>query len=264
MSDRATLALRLAAPLQTWGRLSEAGRRQTAAQPTKAGIIGMLAAAQGLARGEPLTDLLELVLAVRIDQSGTVLRDYHTVSDCRGLPLLSASVDKKGIQRRTSPPKHTAVTQRFYLQDAVFVAAVEGSREFIMSLAHAVRHPAFPLALGARACVPTQPLVLPGPDGDCWTGSVLDVLRTIPSQARLVPANPDSRHRLPVTVDGVADPEGTLGTVEDVVEDVPVSFDQRGRGFRSRKVRHLWVDVPAGLDSKGSQPHGFEFLAQGA
>ena len=40
----ATLLLRLAAPLQAWGADSKFETRKTAREPTKSGVIGLLAA----------------------------------------------------------------------------------------------------------------------------------------------------------------------------------------------------------------------------
>ena len=43
-----TLLLRLAAPLQAWGTESKFESRRTQREPSKSGVIGMLAAALGL------------------------------------------------------------------------------------------------------------------------------------------------------------------------------------------------------------------------
>ena len=43
----ATLLLRLAAPLQAWGADSKFETRKTGREPTKSGVIGLLAAALG-------------------------------------------------------------------------------------------------------------------------------------------------------------------------------------------------------------------------
>lgn len=48
----ATLLLRLAAPLQAWGADSKFETRKTGREPTKSGVIGLLAAALGLRRDE--------------------------------------------------------------------------------------------------------------------------------------------------------------------------------------------------------------------
>lgn len=246
------LVLRLAGPLQSWGGHSQFNRRDTLAEPTKSGIVGLLAAAQGLRRQDPIETLLGLVLGVRTDRPGTLLRDYHTVSTLDGSPLLSAQVNARGAQKRTSPPKQTHVTTRYYLQDAVFVAALAGPDELLHALAAALRRPAFPLALGRRSCPPAQPLLLPADRGDApgselWTGDVLAVLQQIPWQAP--PGRRSHRPgRLPVTVD---DPAG-----DDIRIDVPSSFDPLRRGYTARAVSHHWVTPPSpGGSEQPAQPH---------
>ncbi|MEV7928463.1 type I-E CRISPR-associated protein Cas5/CasD [Kitasatospora sp. NPDC088779] len=247
--EQAVLVLRLAGPLQSWGDRSAFNRRDTPPQPTKSGVVGLLAAAAGLGREADITALVGLRLGVRIDQPGTLLRDYHTVSDYRGRPLPQAGVNAKGLQKPTSPAKDTHVTHRYYLQDAVFVAAVQGPAALVTALAEAVRRPAFPLALGRRSCVPTQPIAL----GEVRGGTVEDVLAEEPWQAGQAAKNayrrraerapaPFSPHRidLAATFD---DPSGG-----DTFQDVPRSFDPRERGFSTRRIRHAWLDVPSGLD----------------
>ena len=62
-----TLLLRLSAPLQSWGSESVYDNRETDYMPTKSGVTGMLAAALGRKRGEPLDDLSRLRFGVRVD-----------------------------------------------------------------------------------------------------------------------------------------------------------------------------------------------------
>ena len=77
-----TLFLRLEGPLQAWGTRARWGERDTALEPTKSGVIGIIACALGLGRGEDtqIRDLgRALQLGVRIDRPGRLLVDYHTV-----------------------------------------------------------------------------------------------------------------------------------------------------------------------------------------
>ena len=103
----ATLLLRLAAPLQSWGSDSKFETRKTDREPTKSGVVGLLAAALGLRRDdtEGLARLNGLRFAVRADQEGSLLVDFHTAKS-----------------RDTS-----YVTYRHYLQDAVFLAGIESA-----------------------------------------------------------------------------------------------------------------------------------------
>ncbi|MFD9728360.1 type I-E CRISPR-associated protein Cas5/CasD [Streptomyces sp. NPDC059072] len=235
------LLLRLAGPLQSWGDRSAFNRRETRPEPTKSGVVGLLAAAAGRPRHAALDDLAGLGLGIRIDQPGSILRDYHTVSDYRGQPLLSAAVNAKRQQKPTSPAKHTHITQRFYLQDAVFLAAVEGPEGLITTLEHAVRHPVFPLALGRRSCPPTQPLSL-----GQRTGSLEDALRAEPWQATpTVRKRWGGQHGNATHIDLPATLEDPAGN--EVRDDVPVSFAPGGRTFTTRRTRHTYLQAPTGL-----------------
>ncbi|MFE7961199.1 type I-E CRISPR-associated protein Cas5/CasD [Streptomyces sp. NPDC057413] len=236
-TDHAVLLLRLAAPLQSWGGPSRYNRRETRPQPTKSGILGLLCAAEGRDREASLTDLVGLQLGVRVDQPGTLLRDYHTYSDYRGLPLLSAKANAKGQQTRTTPPKYTGVTQRFYLQDAVFVAALRGPRALIQGLDKAVRHPVFPLSLGRRSCPPTGPVSLGLRDD---TG-LEEALKEVPWQA--------GTHRRRQAQGSTVSLEATLEDPngDQLAVDVPDTYDLKtGTRFARRAVRHLWITVPTG------------------
>ncbi|ROP44148.1 type I-E CRISPR-associated protein Cas5/CasD [Streptomyces sp. PanSC9] len=236
-TDHAVLVLRLAAPLQSWGGPSRYNRRETRPQPTKSGILGLLSAAEGRDREAPLTDLVGLQLGVRVDQPGTLLRDYHTYSDYRGLPMLSAKANAKGQQTRTTPPKYTGVTQRFYLQDAVFVAALRGPQALLQGLEEAVRNPVFPLCLGRRSCPPTGPVSL-GLSDDT---PLDDALKNVPWQA--------GSHRRRQARSSTVSLEATVEdpTGDQLAVDVPDTYDLKtGTRFGRRTVRHLWVTVPTG------------------
>ena len=79
----ATLLLRLAAPLQSWGADSKFETRKTEREPTKSGVIGLLAAALGLRRDDDagLQPLCGLRFGVRIDREGELLVDFHTAGN---------------------------------------------------------------------------------------------------------------------------------------------------------------------------------------
>ncbi|MRH93419.1 type I-E CRISPR-associated protein Cas5/CasD [Nocardia sp. SYP-A9097] len=249
--DVAVLLLRLAAPMQSWGAASSFNRRDTRPEPTKSGIVGLLAAALGWPRDADLTELTQLRLGVRVDQPGSLLRDYHTLSDYRGVPLRQAGVNAKGIQKFTSPAKHTHQTWRYYLQDAAFLAGVAGPRTTLQALAVALSRPAFPLALGRRSCPPTQPVNL-GLRG----GNLLQALESEPWQASESASEAFVRRRghrpatidLPLTID---DDNGN-----EVRHDVPVSFDPRDRRFIERRVRHVSVRVPSRITNPDPETTG--------
>ena len=239
-TTNSVLLLRLAGPLQSWGEASRFNRRETRPEPTKSGVVGLLAAALGLERGADLAALTDLTMGVRTDQPGTLLRDYHTVADYRGVPLKQAGVNAKGIQKPTGPAKYTHITHRYYLQDAVFLVGLAGDTELIGRLAAAVRRPAYALALGRRSCPPTQP-VLAGTD----TTALLNALTDHPwlasdiGRKRFLRGAKPGVVDLPVTVD---DDHGS-----DTRNDVPISFGLRERRFRQRRIRHTTVRVASGI-----------------
>ncbi|HAG14490.1 MAG TPA: type I-E CRISPR-associated protein Cas5/CasD, partial [Ruminococcus sp.] len=114
-----TLLLRLAAPLQSWGDSAKFEIRSTGREPTKSGVIGLLAAALGISREdkEALQQLNALRFGIRADREGKLLRDFHTARDA----------------------KTAYVTYRDYLSDAVFLSGLESDNDaFLQKLNYAL------------------------------------------------------------------------------------------------------------------------------
>lgn len=232
-----TLVLRLTGPLQAWGSGSLFNRRDTANEPTKSGVIGFLAAAQGRRRSDPIEDLCGLRFGVRTDQPGSVMRDYHTLSTLDGRPLPAAAVDARGRQKRTTPARNTAVTERFYLQDASFVAAARGEAALVEMLADAVRRPAFPLFLGRRSCPPSAPPYLELREDDvraALTHTPWQAAQHVRDRVRTATV------ALPYTIDASGPGDGES-------HDVPSTFDHVRRRYATRAIEHGFVDVPSGV-----------------
>jgi CRISPR system Cascade subunit CasD len=211
------LLLRLAAPLQSWGTGSRFVRRNTDRAPSRSGIIGLLAAATGRRRIDPLEELLDLRIGVRTEQPGRLERDFHTAHSRDGATAMPLSY-------------------RFYLADAVFAVAVEGDPTLLDALRDALRHPAYPLYLGRRSCPPAGRL-----DHGLHDGDVPHVLQHAPWLAsRWL----QQRHRQPlVTLPVVHDcPPETPGS--QVVRDDPISFDPGNRQYGWRTVLHDQVRIP--------------------
>lgn len=104
----ATLLLRLAAPLQAWGADSKFETRKTGREPTKSGVIGLLAAALGLRRDEreALLRLTGLRFGVRVEREGQLLVDYHTAKTqdekTSYVTYTPFSPHTRGLQKRTT------------------------------------------------------------------------------------------------------------------------------------------------------------------
>lgn len=176
-----TLFLRLESPLQSWGERGQWSVRDTAPEPTKSGIVGLLSCALGWrddARIAALTH--DIRVGVRCDLHGTPapLEDYHTVGGGYRTPqLLNATGDLK----LSSGRPHTEQTWRYYLCDASFLAAVQAPDARIEELTRAVQDPHWPIYLGRKSCVPTRPVF----DGTGDYGSLREALQAHP--ARMLP-----------------------------------------------------------------------------
>jgi CRISPR system Cascade subunit CasD len=204
------LLLRLAAPLQSWGTSSRFSRRGTDRTPSKSGIVGLLAAAQGRRRTDPLEELLDLRMAVRTEQPGTLERDFQTAG-------------------RPTDRHPTSLSTRHYLADAVFLAAVQGEDGLLEGLQEALRRPHFPLYLGRRSCPPVGRV-----EHGLRPGDAADVLTAEPWHA--APWFQRTCTEPTVTLDLVADcPPGSPDA--ELVRDEPVSFDPRHRQWEWRSVR---------------------------
>ena len=204
-----TLLLRMSAPLQAWGYESKFETRRTSREPTKSGVIGLLASALGRSRDESVQDLNELSFGVRVDHEGELLHDYHTVK-------LNES--------------KTYVTHRYYLSDAVFLVGLESdNEELLQKLNNAVLSPAFPLFLGRRSCPPTLPLSLG--IREC---SLLEALQSEPwliSQYMQKKLKNRSDFKLRIITD--SDPKDSRAVRQ---KDVAVSFDPRKRQYGYRPI----------------------------
>lgn len=193
----AVLLLRLAAPLQAWGGSAKFEVRTTQCEPTKSGVIGMLAAALGRKRDADLSDLAALHFGIRVEREGRLLRDFHTAHSEDG--------------------KASYVTERYYLSDAVFLAGLESEdAAFLEMLAQALEHPVYPLFLGRRSCPPTLPLLL-----GIREGTLMKVLHDEPK--------PEKTSSMRIICDAAGN-----GVP---VQDMPVSFSPLHRQHEFRMVQ---------------------------
>jgi CRISPR system Cascade subunit CasD len=254
------LLLRLEAPLQAWGTQSRFSERDTQLEPSKSGVIGILAAALGRRRHEPVDDLADLAMAVRVDREGRKMCDFHTVGGGNLPPTILSryGVKQYGVSRANDNGTEGALSRRYYLADACFLVAVGGSDESILArLAAALASPVFPLFLGRKSFVPAAPL-LHDPANPLRMGDSLEaILEAEPWQ----PRDHDRRRyrdpgsRLRLVVETAGEPLGTEGT--EVVSrrlDHPVSFVKADRRFAERHVRTTFTAVPVERWRQSQQP----------
>lgn len=203
-----SLLIRLDAPMQSWGVQSRFDNRDSAREPTKSGIIGLLCAALGRARWEPLDDLTSLKMGVRVDREGVLKVDYQTIKDIK-------------------PP---VVSHREYLANAVFLVGLEGEFNLLETLQNALLHPRWSLYLGRKAFPPAEPVWLQ--DG-LRKGE--DLYSALTNYERMVtPSKEDDGHLRLVLEDPI--------TGETILPDVPVSFQPRR--YTIRRVHTTFANVP--------------------
>lgn len=219
-----TLLLRLAGPMQSWGTTSRFDQRDTGKEPSKSGVIGLLAAALGIDRetwNEDLQALAALAMGVRHDRPGVLKRDYQTAQR-----IISADRSKM---------HETAVTTRDYLADAVFLVGFEGSDRRLLERTHAaLQNPVWPLALGRKSYVPSEPVWL---EGGVVDEPLMSALSAHPWLTTL-------RH-------GEVMPERLLVSLESMDGNGALCMDQllssfADRRFGARYVRSAWVELNRG------------------
>lgn len=168
-----TLLLRLEAPMQSWGTRSRWDVRETGAEPTKSGVIGLLGCALGLRRDSD--DLLfldsKLLFGVRVEREGVVSTDYHTVT---GYHRTAAGEFKhsggtsKSFEKALEHGESTVISPREYLHDAAFLVALSSEdKELLQRIVGvdasgpwkgSLQKPFWPLYLGRKSCVPSRPV----------------------------------------------------------------------------------------------------------
>lgn len=210
--------------MQSWGTTSRFDQRDTGKEPSKSGVIGLLSAALGIDRGEwndDLQALAALTMGVRHDRAGVLKRDYQTAHG-----IISA--DRSKVHE-------TAVTTRDYLADAVFLVGLEGPDRALLERAHAaLQNPAWPLALGRKSYVPSEPIWV---EGGVVDESIMSALAAHPwlATARRGEVMPT---RLLVSL------ESTDGSGALRMDQLLSSFAERR--FGARHVRSEWVELNRG------------------
>lgn len=221
-----SLMLRLVGPMQSWGTTSRFDQRDTGKEPSKSGVLGLVAAALGIDRAnwsdlEPLT---HLSMTVRHDRPGVPKRDYQTAGCAKGDVIIKA--DGK-------PSGGGVVSSRFYLADAAFLVVLGGEDRALLDRAHdALRNPRWPLALGRRSYVPSEQVWV---DEGVQYDPPGDVAIMWPWIARIRPWE-DPPTELLVSVES-SDGSGVLRL------DQPLSSFAERR-FGARFVRSEWIPFP--------------------
>jgi CRISPR system Cascade subunit CasD len=158
MSSANTLFLRLSGPMQSWGTGSRLQIRRTDAYPSKSGVLGVILCAMGVPRArapEALARLASLAMGVRLDRPGDVDWDYHTAGAGVGIRQAKGGIKYTATTKETE----TLLSRREYLLDASFLVALQGDEAAIQDARAALEDPVWPVFLGRKCCVPTEPVL---------------------------------------------------------------------------------------------------------
>lgn len=246
-----TLFLRLAGPMQSWGTSSRFQLRRTDAYPSKSGVLGMVLCAMGVSREDSpreLERLTPLRMGVRVDRSGTSDWDYHTA----GAKIGIRKAEAKKLQAGDHPDKilkktastgeyETLLSRRQYLYDASFLVALHGNADRISKCARALDDPVWPVFLGRKCCVPTEPVF-------AGTGSydtLAEALSSVPWCSRIDAIDRADRSTTRILDTFIEHPPGSPPPDgARLVHDVPRAFGFHSHG--SRWVVAGQVPVPVG------------------
>lgn len=248
MIDLKTILMKFQGPLQSYGTDSHFETRHTDDHPSKGAVVGLVAAAMGIQREETdkLHELQNLKMAVRVDQVGQTRKDYQI-----------AAKYKKG----TFTLERNYVTNRYYLEDAVFLVALEGEDNLVENICQALKVPYFPLFLGRRSCPVNYDFLL----GTC-DGTAIEQIRKQPWMAAdwyQKRRSTQAKVRLDIYGDETCLPEGRQKALR---RDQPVSFSQRGRQHALRFEVHesMLIDNPYYVKPDVQTEHdAFAALAEG-
>ena len=245
-----TLLLRLTGPMQAWGLQSRFADRDTAREPTKSGVLGLVCAALGKPRVErtgdgfpPLTDLTALRMGVRIDREGQPRYDFQTAQD-----VLIASSSARQIERGKPKLKDTEPSIRHYLADAWFTVGLEGDRPLLERIDGAIAAPHWPISLGRKAFVPGWPVRVALPEGRSalFDTPLVETLASFTDHPRVSPPPPPASGWR-VSLDADAATESVEVIARRMQPDLPLSFSPRR--FAPREVvagtlQPVQADVP--------------------
>ena len=221
-----TLLLRLVGPMQSWGTTSRFDQRDTGKEPSKSGVIGLIAAAMGIDRDNwtDLETLTHLTMGVRHDRPGVPKRDYQTAGCATSDTIIKA--DGK-------PSKDGVVSQRYYLADAAFLVGLQGDDRALLNKVHAALcDPVWSLGLGRKSYAPSEPIWLENGVQD-------DPLREVLTRWPWI-ASPRKWEEIPEKLLVSFESKDGSGTLK---MDQPLSSFAERR-FGARFIRSEWILIP--------------------
>lgn len=231
-----TLLFRLSAPIQAWGTEPAFDKWiRTGMEPSKSGVIGLIASALGIDRKEDdkiqfLTDNLRF--GVRVDQEGLIGTDYQAVrivnhEGCNYRDLYSNYVVINGKKLADSNISKYDF-KKYYLMDAKFTIGLESEDEdLLIMIRNALRHPKRFLYLGRKNCPLAEAL-----DGNIVSLPLYEALTEEVLKQKV------AHYRSYRIVYDAA-----KGERASIVRDNPVSFNSKKRTYGVRGIVEKMVEV---------------------
>ena len=216
--------------MQAWGTSSRFETRETDYYPSKSAVIGIIAASFGYKRYEDdkTQELNKLDFAVRIDQEGVLARDFHTAIKYK----TNGTIDRN------------YVTNRYYIEDAVFVVAIShNDDQWMDEIYYALTHPYFQPFMGRRSCpIPVDFVV------DLTDQGPIEALKNLDWQASVWYKKKHKNYRAYIYADKDLLPQAAASIRNDRV----ISFSQKDRKlgprFEARTDQVLSQDNEEQLD----------------
>lgn len=171
------LLFTLAAPLASFGHAGPVEKRGSSPMPTRSALLGLLAAALGIRRDNTaaLGDLAQRAhFACRVERSGSLLRDYHTIQT-PSQPLLKKAPHRTRRDEVSFPRDelNTVLSRRDYHEDyraTIGVHCTDAATR--QQLQQALLRPKFTLYVGRKACVLAWPLDPQSIDAENWEAAL--------------------------------------------------------------------------------------------
>lgn len=218
-----TLMLRINSTWASAGTDRTLDYYSTSRELTKSEVVGMIAAALGRSREDPIDDLAALRFAVRTDRPGRTFTDAQTA--------VMRVIDKAADLKKEKVARY--FFHKEYLSDASFLVGLESEDlAFLEEIQDAFRHPYYALYVGRKNCVPVE---LPG----------YPMVAGI-QEGRLEDTMPDEDGACPDAKPfGKIQYECLPGEKADAfLMDQPITFSNKERKYARRAVRYGTYGVP--------------------
>jgi len=224
---KGTLLMACVGPMQSWGTRSRFQERDTEREPSKSGVVGLLCAAVGRDRNEPIDDLTSLRMGVRVDREGLLRKDYQTAQN-----VIVAGGGSVG----------DLVSNRYFLSDSAFLVGLEGDFRLLQRLHASLARPRWPIFLGRKSYVPSIPPYIKDGlrEGAELMSALVDFTPLVSDEelaARRKRAESGSRaERIRFVLESAS-------PTHEMRRDQPVSFTLGQRAFHDRFVVTEYLDI---------------------